>query len=227
MSLTKQQASIRSLWLEAAGALVKADKALDKANTERKGGYTSAVQAAIVAETREVFDRETEAVFSDIRANADGIAVRLGCKPGKGRAGVAPGYLIPGSLSNAKSIIGKAFEYKVALAEKDDDGKMQPRKFRAIRDDVTTHDNAAKVAGLDQRGKNLHMVRELCQQISANAEAFTETETAKAIKALTALVNMASGAVERETAKAQQAKAAASKGADLAKTGEVRQTRAA
>jgi hypothetical protein len=214
MSLTKQQVRIRELILSAAGAMVQSDAALDKANETRKGGYTAFVEAAVEAGNRETFDRETEAVFADIRANAGGVAETLGCKLGKGRKGSAPGYLIPGSLSNAKSIIGKAWDYKVPLTVTAD-GKTEVRAFRKIRDEVAKHDNAARLAGLDARGKRLHLIRTMAQQVADAAEAYTEAEVPKVVKALTELVKLASGAIDRQT-KAQAEAKAASKGAELA-----------
>lgn len=214
--MSKSSNRIRELMFAAVGAMVQSDSALDKANEARKGGYTAFTEAAVECGSKESFERECDGVFNAIRTNADGIAEKLGCKLGKGRKGSAPGYLIPGSLSNARSIISKAWDYKVSLTVTDD-GQTKVRAFRKIRDDVSKHDNAARVAGLDQRGKKLHMIRTMAQQVADAADAYTEAEIPKVVKALTELVKLATGAVDRQTKQAAADKAVrASKGAELA-----------
>jgi len=201
---------VRTLWLDAATALSKADARMTVATTERKGGYTCAVQSALAAGSKETFEAVTSQVFSEIRANANGLAKRLGCKLGKGRKGSPAAYLIPGSLMVAKSTLVAAFDKAVPLAEKNDDGELEPRTFTAIRNDVRECGEAERVAQLSGREKSVYMVRVMAQRVAEAADAFTVSELPDVLERLTALCKIASGAQSR--AEAEEA----SKGAELA-----------
>lgn len=206
---------VRELFLSAAGSLSKADQRMTLATSERKGGYTLAVESAIAAVTGEVFETVTAQVFAEIRANANGLAKRLGCKLGKGRKGSPPAYLIPSSLMSAKSVLAAAFEKRIALTETVD-GETGPRTFTAIRTDVREAGEAERVAQLTGRERSVYMVRVMAGKVADAAEAFTVAELPDVLERLTALVKIATNATERSFKEAE----AASKGAELAEGGE-------
>lgn len=205
---------VRTLFLEAAGSLSKADQRITVATAERKGGYSLAVQSAVAAVTKETFEAVTNQIFAEIRANANGLAKRLGCKLGKGRKGSPAAYLIPSSLMSAKSVLSAAFDKAVPFVEKDEDGETAPRTFTAIRNDVRERGEAERVAQLTGRERSVYMVRVMAQKVAEAADAFTVAELPDVLERLTALVKIAAGAQSRAEAEAE------SKGKELADDGQ-------
>ena len=214
---------VRELFLEAAGSLSKADQRMSVATTERKGGYSLAVQSAIAAVRLETFEAVTSQVFAEIRANSNGLAKKLACKLGKGRKGSPAAYLIPSSLMSAKSVIVSAFQKNVALTETTD-GETGPRTFTAIRNDVREAGEAERVAQLTGRERSVYMVRVMAAKVGEAADAFTVAELPDVLERLTALVKIAAGAQTR--AESEEA-ATDSKGAELADDGDETEAAAA
>ena len=202
----------RALMVSALGLFTKADAAMSKSTDGRKGGYKSCVEAAIVTNDKALFEQVADRLFADVRANKDGIAAKAGCKRGKGRKGKPnPGFLIPASLMSAKSVILAAFDYKVPMIEKDDEGDEAPRSFTAIRSEVSEHKAAETVAGLEGRERDLYLVRAYCAEIAENADAFTEGQLPDVLKALAALAVEAKSVTDADMEKG-------SKGRELADT---------
>lgn len=113
--------------------------AMEEAKRRGEGCYSSAVKAAAMCRECAEFTETIGALEEMIRTNAN-VAKAIGAKTNKD----GTGWVIPGSLMNAKSIIVAAFGNGVALA---DNG--EPRAFSAIREDVNKA-KAAKAAAAEK-----------------------------------------------------------------------------
>ena len=116
----------------------KANAEAQKANDKRQGAY--ATFTALAVETGgEVFGQAMDTLFSDIRANVDGIAKKVNAQATKdGKA-----WQVPSAMSSAKSVLVSALELGV---ETTDAETGEIRAFGAIRKDVQALRKAEKDA---------------------------------------------------------------------------------
>lgn len=168
----------------------------------RGGMYSRAMQAGIVAGSREAFLECVESLEDDIRRDRRGIGGKLLEKElvrhAEDKHGnpkfwddeqTKPVYTIPSSLSTAKSVIGKALEAGIDMGT-----EKEPESFSAVRTALKAAKEAAATASLSGDEKRRAELRETLNAIGDAAESLSG-------KALTALIKLvASVAKEAETA---------------------------
>jgi len=181
--------------------VIEAQAALDAA----KGGmYACTVQAAIAAKgDKAAFVETCDKLMDDFRGNVRGIAVKHGMEQAKDKTGKLavnsdgnPRYLVPGSLSTAKSVLGGAFDHKIGLGT-----ITKPNSFGSVRDAASVAKAEAKAAAATPDDK----VR---ASITAHLEAISgqlAKMDSKSLKALdTLLAKMAKGTKDAAVATAKQ-----------------------
>lgn len=144
------RATVRKYLVSAIAAQAGVTEAEETLQRVRAGMYTCTVLAAISADgDKAVFIEVCEALMQDFRANKRGIAKKYGVEQAKDKQGNLktdsegnPVYKVPGSLSTAKSVLGKSFDWGTGL------GTIEaPNAFTAIRDAGTVaRDEKAKAA---------------------------------------------------------------------------------
>jgi hypothetical protein len=146
----------------------KANAAVEKAQADRVSSYTGSLKVAVTMGAED-FDAAMEALFEGIRINRkveghrQGLAVRAAAKPGK----KDDTWIVPQSLSTARSVIKDAYEYGIPMLDADSDDLEAVRSFGAIRKDV----KEAKLALAQAERTTSELERDaLVDQLRAMAE---------------------------------------------------------
>jgi hypothetical protein len=189
---------IRSLLVKAVASQAGVDAAQVTLDGKRAGMYTYCVLAAITAAgDKAVFITACEALMVEFRSNTRGIAVKYNVEQAMTKQGNPatdsdgnPVYKVPGSLSTAKSTLGRGFDNDIDMGS-----IKNPGAFSAIRD-------AASVAAAEQATANATPADKVRASIRASL-ATIEASLAKLdhapLKALNTLLNAAAKSTQAVT----------------------------
>ena len=204
--IAKVRSAVRKHLLQGVAKQAGVDTAQAALDTARGGMYACTVMAAIAADgDKVVFIETTEALMTDFRGNVRGIAVKYNMEQAKDKQGKLqvdgdgnPRYKVPGSLSTAKSVLGKAFDNAIDLGT-----TAKPESFGAIRtaNDIA-RDETAKAAATPT-DKTRQSIQGKLDKIGAALPELSNP----ALKALDKLLN----AVVEQACKAKPTSAASAK----------------
>jgi len=205
MSISTVKAAIRKHLLagiKQAPAVAKAEAVLQE---KRAGMYVCSVLAAIAAKgDKALFVEVIEALSDDFRTDKRGIAVKHACKQAKDKKGNLkadkngnPIYVVPGSLSTAKSVLGGAFDNGIDLGT-----AKSPNTFGNIRD-------AASVAKAEKAKANETPDDKVRGKIAAHLESIASQSASMDSKSLKALESLLAKMAKGSVAAAKASKKAA------------------
>lgn len=192
---TSIPSKIRSLLIKAVGSQAGVDAAQMTLDGKRAGMYTHCVLAAIAAGgDKAVFITACDDLMAEFRSNKRGIAVKYNMEQAQNKQGKLavdkdgnPIYKVPGSLSTAKSTLGRGFDNAIDMGS-----ATEPQAFSAIRD-------AASVAASEKAASNAtpdDKIRDQIRGSLATIEAGLAKLDSKSLKALNTLLNAAAKGVQ-------------------------------
>lgn len=170
-------AAAREMLSEAVKGGNESAKLQNKVNEVRTGSYSAMLKLgylfwqadAHTADKAAAFQTHWEAFKTDVRTNAGGIAVKLGCSKAKAVKGKPQEYKVPGNCSTAASVIGDALSFGVSFVDTD----AKPLPFGKLRDALSEAKKARMLALLGKDAKLLHKrIEELREMASEYAQRF-------------------------------------------------------
>ncbi len=210
ISTKKVSAAIRKNLVAAVAAQSGVDSAQVILDGKRAGMYGHCVLAAISANgDKGLFIGACDALMAEFRSNKRGIAVKYSMEQAQTKQGKPavdsegnPIFKVPGSLSTAKSTLGRAFDNGVPLVT---DGS--PNAFSAIRDAASVAADEKAAANATPNDKARANIRE---SLTAIGDALAKLD-GKSLKTLDRLLQAtAKGLKPANPASRKAAKAAAS-----------------
>ena len=208
ISTKKVASAIRKCLVSAVAAQSGVDSAQAILDGKRAGMYGHCVLAAIAANgDKGLFIGACDSLMAEFRSNQRGIAVKYSMEQAQTKQGKPavdsdgnPIFKVPGSLSTAKSTLGRAFDNGIPLVT---DGK--PNAFSAIRDAASVAADEKAAASATPADKSRASIRE---SLTAIGDALAKLD-AKSLKALDTLLRATAKSLKPATPASRKASKAA------------------